>query len=222
MINQRNPISRVTRQNEVASADDGQPNEQSVDEPCTQQLLSQRSFILVKRRVILKKFAPEQFNKPTKDAKSKQRNEADKSSDNQATKPTTNNTKPVQKPTADNKNSRDKETDTDVSARVLKALKLAKQIAKDLNDNKDVKINRIMEVILLVGKVSSAILADLLDTDEAAADDYIDRLRLMHALGYVRADGTYPILINKLSDLGKDVSYTLASEADNFSLGGSL
>ena len=38
----------------------------------------------------------------------------------------------------------------------------------------------------------------------------------MHALGYVRADGTYPILINKLSDLGKDVSYTLASEADNF------
>ena len=68
----------------------------------------------------------------------------------------------------------------------------------------------------MVGKVSSAILADLLDIDEAAADDYIDRLRLMHALGYVRADGTYPILINKLSDLGKDVSYTLASEADNF------
>ena len=201
--------------NEVASADDGQPNEQSADEPAPTAIVT-KVFHFGETAGDIKEIAPEQFNKPTKDAKSNQRNEADKSSDNQATKPTTNNTKPVQKPTADNKNSRDKETDTDVSARVLKALKLAKQIAKDLNDNKDVKINRIMEVILLVGKVSSAILADLLDTDEAAADDYIDRLRLMHALGYVRADGTYPILINKLSDLGKDVSYTLASEADNF------
>ena len=201
--------------NEVASADDGQPNEQSVDEPAPTAIVT-KVFHFGETAGDIKEIAPEQFNKPTKDAKSNQRNEADKSSDNQATKPTTNNTKPVQKPTADNKNSSDKETDTDVSARVLKALKLAKQIAKDLNDNKDVKINRIMEVILLVGKVSSAILADLLDTDEAAADDYIDRLRLMHALGYVRADGTYPILINKLSDLGKDVSYTLASEADNF------
>ncbi len=201
--------------NEVASADDGQPNEQSADEPAPTAIVT-KVFHFGETAGDIKEIAPEQFNKPTKDAKSNQRNEADKSSDNQATKPTTNNTKPVQKPTADNKNSSDKETDTDVSARVLKALKLAKQIAKDLNDNKDVKINRIMEVILLVGKVSSAILADLLDTDEAAADDYIDRLRLMHALGYVRADGTYPILINKLSDLGKDVSYTLASEADNF------
>ena len=201
--------------NEVASADDGQPNEQSADEPAPTAIVT-KVFHFGETAGDIKEIAPEQFNKPTKDAKSNQRNEADKSSDNQVTKQTTDNNKPVQKPTADNKNSSDKETDTDVSTRVLKALKLAKQIAKDLNDNKDVKINRIMEVILLVGKVSSAILADLLDTDEAAADDYIDRLRLMHALGYVRADGTYPILINKLSDLGKDVSYTLASEADNF------
>lgn len=201
--------------NEVASADDGQPNEQSVDEPAPTAIVT-KVFHFGETAGDIKEIAPEQFNKPTKDAKSNQRNEADKSSDNEVTKQTTNNTKPVQKPTTDNKNSSDKETGADVSARVLKALKLAKQIAKDLNDNKDVKINRIMEVILLVGKVSSAILADLLDTDEAAADDYIDRLRLMHALGYVRADGTYPILINKLSDLGKDVSYTLASEADNF------
>ena len=201
--------------NEAASADDGQPNEQSADEPAPTAIVT-KVFHFGETAGDIKEIAPEQFNKPTKDAKSNQRNEADKSSDNQVTKQTTDNNKPVQKPTADNKNSSDKETDTDVSTRVLKALKLAKQIAKDLNDNKDVKINRIMEVILLVGKVSSAILADLLDTDEAAADDYIDRLRLMHALGYVRADGTYPILINKLSDLGKDVSYTLASEADNF------
>ena len=201
--------------NEAASADDGQPNEQSADEPAPTAIVT-KVFHFGETAGDIKEIAPEQFNKPTKDAKSNQRNEADKSSDNQVTKQTTNNNKPVQKPTTDNKNSSDKETDTDVSTRVLKALKLAKQIAKDLNDDKDVKINRIMEVILLVGKVSSAILADLLDTDEAAADDYIDRLRLMHALGYVRADGTYPILINKLGDLGKDVSYTLASEADNF------
>lgn len=201
--------------NEVASADDGQPNEQPADDPAPTAIVT-KVFHFGETAGDIKEITPEQFNKPTKDAKSNQRNEADKSSDNQVTKQTTNNNKPVQKPTTDNKNSSDKETDADVSTRVLKALKLAKQIAKDLNDNKDVKINRIMEVILLVGKVSSAILADLLDTDEAAADDYIDRLRLMHALGYVRADGTYPILINKLSDLGKDVSYTLASEADNF------
>lgn len=201
--------------NEVASADDGQPNEQPADEPAPTAIVT-KVFHFGETAGDIKEITPEQFNKPTKDAKSNQRNEADKSSDNQVTKQTIDNNKPVQKPTTDDKNSSDKETDTDVSTRVLKALKLAKQIAKDLNDNKNVKINRIMEVILLVGKVSSAILADLLDTDEAAADDYIDRLRLMHALGYVRADGTYPILINKLSDLGKDVSYTLASEADNF------
>ena len=201
--------------NEVASADDGQPNEQSADEPAPTAIVT-KVFHFGETAGDIKEIAPEQFNKPTKDAKSNQRNEADKSSDNQVAKQTTDNNKSVQKPTTDNKNSSDKEIDTDVSTRVLKALKLAKQIAKDLNDDKDVKINRIMEVILLVGKVSSAILADLLDTDEVAADDYIDRLRLMHALGYVRADGTYPILINKLSDLGKDVSYTLASEADNF------
>ena len=201
--------------NEVASADDGQPNEQSVDEPAPTAIVT-KVFHFGETAGDIKEIAPEQFNKPTKDVKSNPQNEVNKSSDNQVTKQTTDNNKPVQKPTTDNKNSSGKETDADVSARVLKALKLAKQIAKDLNDNKDVKINRIMEVILLVGKVSSAILADLLDIDEAAADDYIDRLRLMHALGYVRADGTYPILINKLSDLGKDVSYTLASEADNF------
>ena len=201
--------------NEVASADDGQPNEQSADEPAPTAIVT-KVFHFGETAGDIKEITPEQFNETTKDAKSNQRSEADKSSDNQVTKQTANNNKPVQKPTTDNKNSSDKETDADVSARVLKALKLAKQIAKDLNDGKDVKINRIMEIILLVGKVSSAILADLLDTDEAAADDYIDRLRLMHALGYVRADGTYPVLINQLGDLGKDVSYTLASEADNF------
>ena len=128
--------------NEVASADDGQSNEQPADEPAPTALVT-KVFHFGETAGDIKEITPDQFNKPTKDAKSNQRNEADKSSDNQVTKQTTSN-KPVQKPTTDNKNSSDKETGTDVSTRVLKALKLAKQIAKDLNDNKDVKINRIM------------------------------------------------------------------------------
>ena len=104
----------------------------------------------------------------------------------------------------------------DVSGRILKALKLAKQAAKEIANGDNVEISHIMEIILLVGKVSSDALAELLSIDEATADDYIDQLRLMHALGFARADGTYPILISSLDELGKDVSYTLASEADNF------
>ena len=77
-------------------------------------------------------------------------------------------------------------------------------------------IHQAMEVFLLVGQASAQLLTKLTGLDGSLADAVIDNLRLMHALGSPNQDGDCPLLINSLDELGKDVGYTLQSEADNF------
>lgn len=81
-----------------------------------------------------------------------------------------------------------------------------------------VDISAAMEVFLLVGEASPDLLVQLLHIDHAAAMDLVDQLRLMHAVGYKVNDDevAYPILIDSLTELGKDVSYTLQSTEGNF------
>ena len=82
----------------------------------------------------------------------------------------------------------------------------------------EVSIAVAMETFLLVGEASPELLVQLLHLDYAVAVDLVGQLRLMHAIGH-QVDGekvTYPILIDDLKDLGKDVAYTLQSTEENF------
>ena len=82
----------------------------------------------------------------------------------------------------------------------------------------EVSITVAMETFLLVGEASPELLVQLLHLDYAVAVDLVGQLRLMHAIGH-QVDGekvTYPILIDDLKDLGKDVAYTLQSTEENF------
>ena len=92
-----------------------------------------------------------------------------------------------------------------------------REIALKIAATESIDIPEAMEAILLVDEDPSIkLLEQLLEIDSSLADSVIDRLRLMHALGVPREDGTYPVLINSVDELGKDIGYTLQSEVDNF------
>lgn len=73
-----------------------------------------------------------------------------------------------------------------------------------------------MAIFLTLGQASTDLLEQTTGVDKVQADSVVDQLRRMRALGDQQPDGTYAMLIDRLDDLGKDVSYTLQSQADNF------
>lgn len=104
------------------------------------------------------------------------------------------------------------ESDIDLVDKIVQI----QQIKDQVSQSGTLDIYQAMEVFLLVGQASAQLLTKLTGLDGPLADAGIDNLRLMHALGSPNQDGDCPLLINSLDELGKDVGYTLQSEADNF------
>lgn len=104
------------------------------------------------------------------------------------------------------------ESDIDLVDKIVKI----QQIKDQVGQLGELDIHQAMEVFLLVGQASAQLLTKLTGLDGSLADAVIDSLRLMHALGSPNQDGDCLLLINSLDELGKDVGYTLQSEADNF------
>lgn len=74
----------------------------------------------------------------------------------------------------------------------------------------------LMKVFLTVRQASSSLAERLLKLDHETIDCLIDELRRMRALGPRQDDGTYPILIKDIKELGQNHEYKLQSSADNF------
>ncbi|MDO4271831.1 MAG: hypothetical protein Q4C83_02540 [Candidatus Saccharibacteria bacterium] len=99
----------------------------------------------------------------------------------------------------------------DLIDQVLRVQAIAKRVASDSMSPRDA-----MELFLILGKASASLLEQVLDLERDMAESLIDQLRRMHALDRQRSNGEYPILIKNISELGKDISYTLQSQADNY------
>lgn len=102
------------------------------------------------------------------------------------------------------------------SKKLIETIAKVQQIATKVAKSEQVDLEPMMEVFLLTNEASVDVLVKLVGIEPEVAESVVDGLRRMHALGVRRDDGTYPILIKSVRELGDDVSYTLQSTMDNY------
>ena len=102
------------------------------------------------------------------------------------------------------------------SKELIETIAKVQQIATKVAKSEQVDLEPMMEVFLLTNEASVDVLVKLVGIEPEVAESVVDGLRRMHALGVRRDDGTYPILIKSVRELGDDVSYTLQSTMDNY------
>lgn len=125
--------------------------------------------------------------------------------------------KPVKQAEKSKSKSEKQESKIEIdSKKLIETIAKVQQIATKVAKSEQVDLEPMMEVFLLINEASVDVLVKLVGIEPEVAESVVDGLRRMYALGVRRDDGTYPILIKSVRELGDDVSYTLQSTMDNY------